>query len=444
MKNQRIILGIILGVAVVLVWGGQALVHAGVPAFNPPIRCIDTSDSTYACLDSHDPNGPTYQFQDIALNNAALPFGNMDDGVVHVTMPFSYTLYDLTSDKLTVSTNGVVKFGSHIGAINAFNTGLGATSGYAYYIAPFWDDLDNSPGIPGMNGGVYTDVVGTAPNRQFIIQWHNMQHYNNTGLSTFQMILPENSTELVFQYQDVVFDVLNFDNGASATVGIRGSDSWVQYSYNEAVVMDGTAIQFFLSNATPPTAVTDSYVVEHRQQLSTTTSILDNDSPASGLQAALFSDVSYGTLDLRPDGTFTYMPNHNFAGFDNFIYYANDGTSNSSVQVVSIQVRNKVPVVAADAYTTTLTSPIVMAADGVLANDRDNDGDVITATLDVDVSHGSLTFSTDGSFTYVADSGFVGTDSFTYRASDGMSHSAGVEVSLVVKPTYTFLPVIIR
>ena len=65
----------------------------------------------------------------------------------------------------------------------------------------------------------------------------------------------------------------------------------------------------------------------------------------------------------------------------------------------------------------------VSAAAGVLANDSDVDGDTFVARLEADVSNGVLSFNADGSFTYTPESGFIGTDSFSYVASDGSSDS---------------------
>ncbi len=54
----------------------------------------------------------------------------------------------------------------------------------------------------------------------------------------------------------------------------------------------------------------------------------------------------------------------------------------------------------------------------MLANDSDVDLDSLQAILVDDVTGGSLTLNPDGSFEYTPDPGFVGNDSFTYRASD--------------------------
>ncbi len=61
-----------------------------------------------------------------------------------------------------------------------------------------------------------------------------------------------------------------------------------------------------------------------------------------------------------------------------------------------------------------LTAPVA----GVLSNASDADGNSITAALDAGPNHGSLTFNVDGSFNYVPNANYFGTDSFTYHAVD--------------------------
>ena len=62
---------------------------------------------------------------------------------------------------------------------------------------------------------------------------------------------------------------------------------------------------------------------------------------------------------------------------------------------------------------------MVPAVSGVLANDTDPDGNPLTAVLVSDVTNGALTLNSDGSFTYIPDDNFNGTDSFMYLATDG-------------------------
>ncbi len=71
------------------------------------------------------------------------------------------------------------------------------------------------------------------------------------------------------------------------------------------------------------------------------------------------------------------------------------------------------------------TALSIPAGRGVLANDGDDPGETLTATLLTLPTHGSVSFGTDGSFTYTPAPGFVGTDSFTYSVSDGARTQPG-------------------
>jgi VCBS repeat-containing protein len=68
----------------------------------------------------------------------------------------------------------------------------------------------------------------------------------------------------------------------------------------------------------------------------------------------------------------------------------------------------------------------------LLANDTDADADTLTALLVTGPTHGSLTFHLDGSFSYIPDANFSGTDRFTYRANDGNTLSDVATVNITV------------
>jgi len=93
---------------------------------------------------------------------------------------------------------------------------------------------------------------------------------------------------------------------------------------------------------------------------------------------------------------------------------------------------NTAPVAVADAYTTPANTKLTVAAPGVLANDEDAEGDPLSAVKVTNPAHGTLALSTDGSFTYTPASGYVGGDSFTYKADDGIDESTPVTVTLTV------------
>jgi VCBS repeat-containing protein/predicted outer membrane repeat protein len=75
------------------------------------------------------------------------------------------------------------------------------------------------------------------------------------------------------------------------------------------------------------------------------------------------------------------------------------------------------------------------AGGGVLANDTDVDGDaVLTALLVSGPAHGTLTLKRDGTLSYTPVHGFNGTDSFTYRISDGQAESGIATVTITIRP----------
>jgi len=98
-----------------------------------------------------------------------------------------------------------------------------------------------------------------------------------------------------------------------------------------------------------------------------------------------------------------------------------------------------VPVASPDTYRTTPNTLLGVAAPGVLQNDSDSDpGDTLTAVLDNDVSHGTLTLNSDGSFSYTPNTDYVGEDSFTYHAIDttnNPSNTVTVTIQVDNNPT---------
>ncbi len=166
----------------------------------------------------------------------------------------------------------------------------------------------------------------------------------------------------------------------------------------------------------------------------------DTDADGDGLTAVLDTGTSNGVLVFNSDGSFTYTPTANTCGADSFTYQANDGTADSNIATVDINVIcvNDAPVANNDSYSTNEGTALIEATvgplgDGVLANDTDADSDLLTAVLDSGTSNGVLVFNSDGSFTYTPMANFCGADSFTYHANDGTADSniAMVDIDVV-------------
>jgi hypothetical protein len=145
----------------------------------------------------------------------------------------------------------------------------------------------------------------------------------------------------------------------------------------------------------------------------------DFDAPGELLTVAESTLPRHGTLKLDSDGTFIYTPDEGFSGVDWFTYKVTDASFTSDAKQVAIGVSDTAPIATGETYQilsgqdlTTTTST------GILANDSDADGDELIAQLVGGPAHGVLSLNPDGSFSYLADPGFQGLDSFTYRVTD--------------------------
>jgi subtilisin family serine protease len=101
------------------------------------------------------------------------------------------------------------------------------------------------------------------------------------------------------------------------------------------------------------------------------------------------------------------------------------------------------PVAANDRYRTVEDKTLVRSGrHGLLANDTDVDGQTLTAMLVSGPSHGTLVLNSDGGFIYRPAADYSGSDSFTYKASDGMLYSHVATVALTIHHRERHFPVL--
>jgi hypothetical protein len=138
-------------------------------------------------------------------------------------------------------------------------------------------------------------------------------------------------------------------------------------------------------------------------------------------------------VTLDANGSFTYRPRANFAGTDSFTYRAIDTNGEISVAKVTMVVAavNDAPVAIAAQLSTQedVALPINLAA--YLS---DVDGDAVTPVIVSAPCHGTLVRQADGSYLYVPEKNFYGTDSFTIRGSDGKLWSNVAQIQIKVTP----------
>ncbi|MEM7545165.1 MAG: Ig-like domain-containing protein [Pseudomonadota bacterium] len=186
----------------------------------------------------------------------------------------------------------------------------------------------------------------------------------------------------------------------------------------------------------PPTAAGDAITVDEDGSVTFDPTLNDIDADGDTISVvAIAMEPSNGVAVIEPDGQVTYTPAANFNGDDSFEVQIGDGNGGfaTSLVTVTIVAVNDDPDAADDGATTVLDTPIII---DVLANDIDADGDTLTIISAGDGANGSVSLD-DGILTYTPDTGFVGSDSFTYQISDqagGAPAAATVSVEVLAAP----------
>ncbi|WP_306224535.1 Ig-like domain-containing protein [Bosea beijingensis] len=149
------------------------------------------------------------------------------------------------------------------------------------------------------------------------------------------------------------------------------------------------------------------------------------------LTYALGGQASSGVATVNADGTFTYVPNPDFSGTDNFTYTVSDGSLTVTHTVtVTVTEDNDPPVAGNDVATVAEDSAVVI---DVLANDGDPDGGVVSV-IGASAGNGTVAINPDGTLTYTPNPDFNGTDTIVYTISDGQGGTASATVTVTVTP----------
>lgn len=102
---------------------------------------------------------------------------------------------------------------------------------------------------------------------------------------------------------------------------------------------------------------------------------------------------------------------------------------------------NGAPIAADDRASVDAGATIDDRPPGLLFNDVDPDGDPLVAMRDSGPGNGTAIVRRDGSWSYTPAPGFIGTDTFTYVASDGLVTSEPATVSITVRGDDRVTPV---
>ena len=229
--------------------------------------------------------------------------------------------------------------------------------------------------------------------------------------------------------------ITNANTGAftyTPATGYAGNDSFT-FKANDGYLDSNTATVSVTVADSPPTAIGASFSTPTNQALSGQLQGNTNDAGQT-LTFALGTKPAHGSVTVNANGSFSYTPDSGYAGSDAFTFLVNDGYLNSAPATVSITINDGAPTASNASFST----PVDTAYSGQLKAANPNAGQTLTYSIVSQPSHGtvSITNAATGAYTYTPNTGFIGSDSFTFKANDGYkdSNTATVSASVTDSP----------
>nr|WP_290226527.1 cadherin-like domain-containing protein [Trichocoleus desertorum] len=269
-------------------------------------------------------------------------------------------------------------------------------------------------------------------------------------------LLVLNAADLLANDSDVEDSLLidNFTQPENGSLSVNGNGTYLytpdpdfngsdSFTYTVTDSSGGTAVAtvtLTVASANDlPIANANSFSFDEDGTLTITADdLLSNDTDVDGnsLLITNFTPTQNGRLVDRGANTFVYTPDPNFNGTDFFTYTITDGTSNNAtaVAVVTLTINsiNDVPIVGNDAFSTNEDTVLTLSVADLLANDVDMDGEAPTIIGFDQPTNGNVMGFGNGTYFYMPDRDFSGSDAFTYTVRDGVGATASATVNLTV------------
>ncbi|MFI4967994.1 MAG: Ig-like domain-containing protein [Gammaproteobacteria bacterium] len=241
----------------------------------------------------------------------------------------------------------------------------------------------------------------------------------------------ENSDECAWIAAGSAGGAANITMGSSGTFTEQAS--WSNDTNNCAI---SHAIVGGGGGNTTPIANSGSVSTAENTPVNGTLSASDTDGDT--LSYAVVANPAHGTVTINnlSTGAFTYTPAANYSGGDSFTFHVTDNVGN-----VSNTATESVTVTSSVNTTPTANNGSVSTNAGTAVNGSlsasDTDGDSLTFAVVANPAHGtvSVTNTSTGAFTYTPVSGFSGSDSFTFHATDSAGNVSNTATESVTVNT---------
>lgn len=239
--------------ALLFLWGSGAAAQSATYAYRNDVFSYDTPSGAATSVTWHTSGAAP----------ACTTYFNGDDDWADVSFPagFAFTFAGVSHTGVRVYSNGILAFGNDVSGFHRDYTpqALPAPAGSTYagcptaapvnVMLPYWIDIVAGTANGTTGASVQYEMLGTAPNRRFVISWVNVKLYNTTTRYNFQVALYESAAGINgnFRYQYTT----GSSTGTNSTVGVQlSATDYTQYSYNQAFIdtTNGTSILWYPAN----------------------------------------------------------------------------------------------------------------------------------------------------------------------------------------------------
>ena len=177
-----------------------------------------------------------------------------DDCTTMVTLPFPVNAYGSPTSVVHAGSNGTLQFVAVPQPKPFFFDQcipVDPTKGGPFLdtLFPYYDDLRTDETGVCADCGIFTQTLGTAPNRQFVIRWKTT-YFNHPGKGTaeFEVLLTEGSDTLSAIYGPTL------DSGLEGASGIQHDlNVFTSFSCNEATLTPGLRVNYIPTTCGSPT-----------------------------------------------------------------------------------------------------------------------------------------------------------------------------------------------
>jgi gliding motility-associated-like protein len=459
----------------------------GIVSFTPVASFVGQASLTYRISDNNGAasNIATITFTVIGVNDA--PQARGDNGTTQEETAVTINVLENDSDDGTLNANSVDLNTGSPGIQKSNNTDQGNWSVDNNGVVTFTPakDFTGTASITytvndndGETSNVATISIAVSNVNDLPMATNDAFSTDEDVEATFNILTNDRDVDGTLQPSTVDLDpsspgIQNTVDVAGGTINTVNSTGTVRYvpaknffgtvtarytvSDNEGGVSNVATITITVNSVNdPPVANNDLAAAEENETV--TINVLENDididgslnigsvdlnTSQTGIQTSI--TTSAGTFTVNGSGVVTFDPIENYNGIATTTYTVRDNggaTSNAATISINVNSVNSLPIATDDAITTPEDTPVQL---NVVQNDRDPDGTINAATVDLDTStpgiqntlvvadKGTFTIPTSGIVRFTPVQDVFGVTSITYTVDDNVgatSNAARITVTV--------------